>query len=156
MGFLNKMINYMTGFSAEVGVEIDNANLKAPFTVGIKAKVLQDDLFMEKVYMHIRCQEEKLANYDFDGKEPETDNEKILKEMEEWDKKIIFKKSLDVAPKGVLKSGETYEWSVTIDLTEASKPTQKTENHVIKWEVWAGIDVPGNDPDSGWIEFEVK
>jgi len=35
MGIFNKLINYMTGFSAEVGVEIDNANLKAPFPVGI-------------------------------------------------------------------------------------------------------------------------
>jgi len=156
MGFFNKMINYMTGFSAEVGVEINGANLKDPFPVGVKAKILQDDLNMDKVYMHIRCLEEKLANYSSGGSEPETDNEKILSELNEWDKTTIFKKTVDVAPKGVLKSGETYDWSVLVDLTDASKPSQKSENHIIRWEVWAGIDVPGNDPDSGWVEFDVR
>ena len=156
MGIFNKLINYMTGFSAEVGVEIDNANLKAPFPVGIKAKVLQDDLNMEKVYMHIRCREEKLADFHIKSKEPETDNEKILREMQEWDKNTIYKKVIEVAPKGVLKSGKSYDWTVSVDITDASKPSRKEENHVIRWEVWAGIDVPGNDPDSGWIEFEVK
>ncbi|MDH5599480.1 MAG: hypothetical protein OEY34_10170 [Cyclobacteriaceae bacterium] len=156
MGIFSKIANFVTGGSAEVAVEIDNATLKEPFRAKISASIHNDDLNMERVYLLIRCVEEKQEEFKAEENQSITDNERILRDMNEWDREVIYKKELNVADKMVLKSGSKYNWESTVDLAGAEFPSKKEDKHHILWQIQAGIDVPGNDPDSGWIEFDVK
>lgn len=154
MGLFKRMINYVTGGSAQVDVEINDAQLSRPFKVGVTAEVQIEHLQMEKVYLLFRCTEGKLAGY-IEGGKAETDNERILQELNEWDVKTLYKKEVEVTGPSELVSGETYSWEVDVDLSDADSPSVKSEGYEIRWQVQGAIDVPGNDPDSGWVTFEV-
>ena len=154
MGLFNKIVNYMTGGSAHVDVDINNANLKSPFPVQITAKITDDNLNMDSVYLIIRCQDARLDGYS--EEETVTDNERILKELNEWVFDTNFETRIEVSGPSELVAGEQYEWEVQVNLMEAEKVSFDSEGRKVIWEVQAGIDVPGNDPDSGWVEFIVS
>ena len=154
MGLFSKMVNYVTGGSAQVDVDIDDASLSTPFSARVTAEIHDDNLKIEKVYLRFRCTEGKLAGYIEEDKIT-TDNERILQEMNEWDIKTIFRTDVDVVGETELVSGESYQWTTQVDLSEAEFPSKKTDGYEIRWEVQAGIDVPGNDPDSGWVKIDV-
>ncbi|MDH5400480.1 MAG: hypothetical protein OEX02_20160 [Cyclobacteriaceae bacterium] len=154
MGLFNKILNYVTGGSARVDIDIPQASISIPFPATVKAAITEHDLQADKVYLLIRCQEHKKSFQPAkDGKL--TDNEKILSELDEWDTETIYRKKVDVAPAQLLKKGNTYSWDVAIDLTDAKKPTMQDGEYKITWEFHAAIDVPGNDPDSGWVALTV-
>lgn len=156
MGLFSKLINYMTGGSAEVKVEIQNANLSSPFPVSVSAKIHDHDLQCEKIYILIRCTEKKKEVFKPVDGENLTDNEKIVQEMDNWESEVLYENEIQVAPKCLLKNGVKYNWPLHIDLTNQSMPTVHGKNHKVIWEVQGAIDVAGNDPDSGWVEFDVK
>jgi len=155
MGLFNKMVNYVTGGSAVVDVHIEGANLTSPFNVTVSAEIKKQDLNADHVYLLIRCQDVRLAGY-VPEDQVSTDNERILQEMNEWTFDTLFKTEVEVSGSDVLHSGKTYTWDVELDLSEAEKVSFDSQGHKIIWEVQAAIDVPGNDPDSGWVEFLVK
>lgn len=155
MGIFNKIVDYVTGGSAEVNVDISKASVQEPFTAKIAAKISKNTLHVDKVYLLIRCKEGKLNRIVPTDGQPLTDNEKILNEMEDWDEKILFEKEFKVSGSAELKKEKSYNWEVKIDITEHPVTSEKTEDHFVQWEAQAGLDVPGNDPDSGWKEFKV-
>ena len=54
-----------------------------------------------------------------------------------------------------LKEGETYNWEGVMELPTNSNPTLRGSIIDHTWEIQAGLDMPGNDPDSGWQSFDV-
>lgn len=155
MSILNKLVNYVTGGSAEVHMNLDEATLKKPFNAKVKAKIFRDTIKVERVYILIRCLEGKLIEFEAKDDRPLTDNEKILNQMKEWNIKTIAEVEHIVSGRQKLAKDEIFEWETTIDLTKQTKLSVNEDKYFIKWEAQAGLDVPGNDPDSGWQEFKV-
>ncbi len=154
MGLLHKILHYVTGGSAEVDVDIENANLDKPFPVKITAEIKDNDLNIDSVYLLFRCQDARLDGYSESG--PETDNERILRELNEWVFDTVYETRIDISGEGTLKGGEDYSWDTMVDLSECDEKSYDSPGRRVIWEVQAGIDIPGNDPDSGWVEFQVK
>lgn len=154
MGLFKRLVNYVTGGSAHVDVDIENAQLSTPFKVQIAAEIGNMDIDMDNVYLNIRCTEGKLVGFVEEDKIV-TDNERILQELNEWNIDTIYKKKVEVTGAGVLKAGENYSWEVEVDLSDAEKKTFKSAGYEIRWQLQAAIDVTGNDPDSGWVHFDV-
>ena len=46
-------------------------------------------------------------------------------------------------------------WEATFQIPESENPTFDGQMIGHTWELPAGLDVTGNDPDSGWFQFEV-
>lgn len=156
MGIFSKILNYVTGGSAKVGIQLDGPRLSGPFRVQISAEVLNDDLNCERVYLLVRCIEKKLDAYKPENEADMTDNEKILQQMAEWDENEIYHSEIEIAPASMIKKGEKCQWVKEINLEGKGKPSLKSPNHQVIWQFQAGLDIPGNDPDSGWMEFELS
>ena len=153
MGIFNRMIDFVTGGSAEVDVEIRNANLTEPFKVTVKADIGSEDIQCEKVYLLIRCQKIEKENYQAADESNMTDNEIILQESADWITETTYKSEIQVAPSMKLERGKSYEWDVQVDISAHDTPSETTPTRRIKWQVQGGIDVPGNDPDSAAFYF---
>ena len=150
MGVLKNLINKITGGGAKVSIEIDEAVLCEPFTVKVKAEVGDADLKIDKVYLYVKSTERA----HFDNVEMRDHSGEIYTQDLEFDNGA-FRQDFVVSGPEVLKANQTYEWEIQIELPEEAAPTFVGRNIQHVWEFYAGLDATGNDPDSGWVIFDV-
>jgi hypothetical protein len=67
----------------------------------------------------------------------------------------VHDQKIEVAPAQTLKANEEYDWETTVTLPQSALPTYLGVTARHEWKLQAGLDVPGNDPDSGWITIEL-
>ena len=69
--------------------------------------------------------------------------------------KVSYENKIQISGALELKEGQSYDFQGQIELPQNVNPTLRGSliNHV--WEVQAGLDMPGNDPDSGWTAIDV-
>jgi hypothetical protein len=70
--------------------------------------------------------------------------------------KVSYETRVQVAGAQDIKEGETYNWEGQIELPINTNPTLRGSLIDHTWEIQAGLDMPGNDPDSGWQTFDVS
>ena len=150
MGFFDKlksMKNAITGGSAKVQLSIDGDDLELgkPFAVHITAEA-KADVKATAVYILVRSTESTHAT---------DDNGRISKEV--VGEMEVYNHRFDVEGPQELKAGETYEWTAEICLPDDGDARATYDGEIMNhdWEVQAGLDVKGNDPDSGWLGFEI-
>jgi hypothetical protein len=69
--------------------------------------------------------------------------------------KVSYETRITVTNACEIKEGETYDWEGVVELPTNTNPTLRGSIIDHTWEIQAGLDMPGNDPDSGWTSFEV-
>ena len=141
MGFFKDLKNKVTGGAAVVSVNVPTAQRGRPANVQVQATAKANGK-VSAVYLLVRAVEV----YEFRDRE----NEKVRGE------KISYENKITIAPAQDIKDGESYSWQGVIELPTSTNPTFRGSviNH--RWELQAGLDMPGNDPDSGWQAFEVQ
>ncbi len=149
MGFFDKlkaMKNAVTGGAAKVEVETgDGAELGEPFAVKVRATA-KADLNISSVYVIVRAVEQVTVP-DERGRIPD----EIHGEYE------TFEDRVEVTGAQELKAGEQYEWECEITLSDDDcNPTFDGEICQHIWQIQAGLDAKGNDPDSGWVHFVIE
>ncbi|MCH2176873.1 MAG: hypothetical protein MK193_14210 [Lentisphaeria bacterium] len=157
MGFFDKvkaMKNAVTGGAAKVFVDVDNAKLGEPFMINITAEPQGCDVKFDRVYIMLRGREVvEVEDYDFtydvDG-DSRTRREIVRKSHTTYD----IEKT--VASAGELKDGDTGAWSIEVELPSHLLPTLQGRYVRHEYEIFAGLDCFGNDPDSGWVEVHVS
>lgn len=156
MGFWDKVKsvgNMITGGAAEVMVTVDNdAEIGEPFNITIKAGVKDQDVKIDKVYLKIKSFEEvKAEGVEIEVEDGETEIEK------EMVHKIVETYATEIAVDGpqTLEGGQTYEWTVEVVIPDNNYGTYKGPHARHEWQLFAGLDAFGNDPDSGWLTFEI-
>ncbi|UZR98697.1 hypothetical protein [Chondrinema litorale] len=159
MGFFDKLKqvkNMVTGGGAVVNVapanQINDGN--EPIAFKISCQVKDADVSVRNVYLKVRAIEEVVCRdtdiaRDYDG-EIRTIQEDVTNTCETYSTEI------QVAAAETLEANETYEWIVEFEVPSNLNGTYRGHNALHEWEVYAGLDVAGNDPDSGWVTFEVK
>lgn len=55
-----------------------------------------------------------------------------------------------------LNANESYEWPAEFVVPAHINGTYRGPNASHEWSVYVGLDVAGNDPDSGWVQVEIK
>lgn len=150
MGFLKNLINKITGGGAKVSIEIDEAVLCEPFVVKVFAEVGDADLKIDKVYLYVKSTERAR----FDNVEMRDHRGELYTQDMEFGNEA-FRQNFVVSGPEVLKANQTYEWEIQIELPEEAAPTFIGRNIQHVWEFYAGLDAAGNDPDSGWVIFDV-
>lgn len=155
MGFFAKIKNFVTGGAAEVSVIMES-----PLTDGtqpIRAFVMataKDDCNVKKVYFHIRGREsyiKRVNHTSTDGNGNRTSSSGY-----ETCYEVHFEKEMILAEAVQMTKGETLKWLAEFEIPQNALATYHGKDVNFKWEVEAGLDMPGVDPDSGWIEFIVN
>ena len=147
MGFLNKVKNAVTGGEAEVHVEVGDAQPGESVPVKVQARAKGEAEF-SSVYLLVRATEKaEFTEVDFDDDGFDRDKEKGTK--------VVFDERFDIAGGGEMEEGDELNWEATFDLPASANPTFRGEIIANEWTIQAGLDAPGNDPDSGWQTFTV-
>ena len=148
MGLMDKLKaakNAVTGGAASVSLEIGPAQRGQAVAMKITATA-KANLKAKRVYILVRAVEEAMVE-DYDtGRGRETvRGEHVSHQLE-----------VEVAGETAMAEGETASWSAEVPLPMGVGPSYhgRIIRHV--WRAQAGLDTPGNDPDSGWIEFTVN
>ncbi len=157
MGFWDKVKsvkNMVTGGGAKVYIEFldDELSLGEPFHVKIIAEVSSTDLDIRGVYLKIEAQERIEAEgieIEYEGGEREVEHEIVRKTVE------TFRDEIRVSGPETLAANETYVWETEITLPENLNGTYHGVHAWHEYAMFAGLDAPGNDPDSGWVGFEI-
>jgi hypothetical protein len=161
MGLLDKLKSVgkiLSGGGAQVHLEIGEASLHEPFPVKVKALISDDELKINGVYLLVRAEEEVRL----DGDRVERT---IRERIEDFaadgrlddivDRVTTCDFRVNVAGPATLEANGDYEWDAEVTLPPGSTPSFRGRNCAHVWQIQAGLDAFGNDPDSGWVEFHV-
>ncbi len=153
MGLMDKLKaakNYVTGGAAELDVQVGDAIVGESFPIKIVATIKDADLEVDRVYLKVRaCEMEdrlEVCHHAGGG----------VSAYETVDKFTTFRLEIDIDEGQVLNANETYEWEGEIEIPEDQPPTYFEPGAAHQWFILAGLDSAGNDPDSGWLEFDVS
>jgi hypothetical protein len=140
MGFFKDLKNKVTGGGATVRVNVPSAQRGRATPVQVQATAKTNGK-VAAVYLLIRATE--TAQFKTDG------GDKVSGSKQSYETRV------SIAGAQEIKEGETYTWDGVIELPSSSNPSLRGGiiDHV--WEIQAGLDMPGNDPDSGWQSFDV-
>ncbi|GLS24292.1 sporulation protein [Marinibactrum halimedae] len=157
MGIWNKVKavkNMMTGGGAKVSIvsEQETLRLGEPFTLTVRVEVADNDINIDKAYLLIRSVERIEAEgieIEYEDGEREVEHEIVRKSTE------TFNADFEITGEQTLSANEVYEWSTEITLPVELNGSYQGKYAWHTYTMFAGLDALGNDPDSGWISFEI-
>jgi hypothetical protein len=140
MGFFGDLKNKVTGGAATVRVNVPTARRGQQVPVKVQATAKANGK-VSAVYLLVRATE----NAEF-----KAEGEKVK------GSKVSFETRVNIAGAQEIQQGQTYDWDGLLELPINTNPTLRGSIIDHTWEIQAGLDMPGNDPDSGWQSFEVS
>ena len=140
MGFFKDLKNKITGGAATVRVSVPASRRGASIPVQVQAQAKANGK-VSAVYLLVRATE----NASF----KDSNNEKVSGSKVSYENRVMIAGAQD------LKEGETYNWEAQSELPSNANSALRGAIIDHTWEVQAGLDMPGNDPDSGWQSFDV-
>ncbi|SHO57377.1 hypothetical protein [Vibrio quintilis] len=154
MGFFDKVKaikNMVTGGAAKVYLECPHITYDEPFTVKVKVETLDAPVKISNAYLHLRgCEEVRVPDidvaYERDG-ELETRREIVTESTDTVNLEIVFANAQE------LEAENVYEWEVEVEMPSDAPRIYRGRFCEHTYEVMAGLDCFGNDPDSGWIDL---
>lgn len=154
MGLFSGLKNYITGGGAKVTLECSGEAIRGePMSVTVTAVIGETECKVSKVYLQIRGHERVeipgVMVAARQGNEVRVDEQTCVRET------TTLSTDVEVAGADTLKAGETYTWSVDITLPEDALPSYEGPSCLHRWQLCAGLDTRGNDPDSGWQDLTV-
>ncbi len=155
MGLFSKIKNFITGGAAEVSIlfeEIETDGSK-PIRLFVSA-LAKDDCTIKEVYLDIRERETYKKRVQQSTTDSEGNSSTLYEDQTRYEDH--YTKQIILASDVKLKSGEEKKWLAEFELPHDALSTYHGQEVFLKWEMQAGLDMPGNDPDSGWQAFIVK
>jgi hypothetical protein len=147
MGFFSKLADAVTGGWVKVRLQHPEPALGKPLEVRIQADEVKSDHDIDGVYIQVTAEERvKVPEVHV----AETVNGAVKETVKDVEGSVItFDRKFPVAGPQSLKIGQTYEWTGTITLPADAKPSYVGVQASHTWRIMAGLEVKGNDPDSG-------
>lgn len=140
MGFLGDLKNKITGGAATVTLQVPSSLRRgAASTVKVQATAKANGK-VAAVYLLVRGTE---------SCEFKTNGETVRESH------ISFEHRVTIAGAQEIKAGEVYNWEGQVELPTSTNPSLSGKLIEHRWEIQAGLDMPGNDPDSGWQNVSV-
>ncbi|MEZ4445473.1 MAG: hypothetical protein R3B72_40740 [Polyangiaceae bacterium] len=147
MGFFSNLKNAITGGAADVQVQCPNVQRGMPAVVQIWATA-KGAGNVNGVYLLVRAVERcEVKDTDWEGGQSHT--ETIRGHRVSWEQRIPVAGGFQMQP------GQQMQWQAQIQIPQNIGPS--LQGHMIShtWEIQAGLDMTGNDPDSGWVAIQV-
>lgn len=140
MGFFKDLKNKVTGGAATVRVTVPTARRGQATPVKVQA-VAKANGKVSAVYLLLRATES--AEFKADN------GEKVKGEKVSYENKVTIAGAIDI------QEGQTYDFEGIVELPTSCNASLRGGIIQHTWEIQAGLDMPGNDPDSGWQSFDV-
>lgn len=151
MGFFDKIKaakNALTGGAAEVFVEPQPAVRGQPAAVNIRV-VAKANFKADGIYLLVRSRE-RAELEDKDWEDGEQSRETVR------GTRTSYEKRFEAGGAQELAEGQEYSFAAEITIPADCNPTFRGRMIQHGWEIQAGVDATGNDPDSGWQPLEVS
>ena len=156
MGLFDKvksMKNAITGGAAKVFVDAQSPKLGEPFMVTVRAQSQGASVKYDRVYLYVRGYEEVNVPdvdvvYDKDG-DSHRRTENVSASC------VTFEHDMTVAPGGTIEPDGSEEWTIEVNIPSSAPPPYQGKYTRHFYQVYAGLDCFGNDPDSGWIKLNL-
>lgn len=146
---LKSMSNMVLGNSAKVELLIDATVQRGkPFKVVVTAQTKDQDIEIQRVYLRLLSTEKVIIT-----KTVQEGNNVKMKDEEKIH--VLNDVFFDITGSQTLKANQNYSWEKEITLPDHVQPTYNAYPKTHVWQVIAGIDMKGNDPDSGWKDLFV-
>lgn len=147
MGLFDKvksMAGAITGNSAKVSITTAPVCLGEPFEATIQALAKDAEVSYSRVYVKVRGREKiDLTDRDRDG------TERIRRSESTYEAEVVAEGAGQLAP----NENKTWTCEISIPATAPALYRGKYAEHY--YEVQAGLDCAGNDPDSGWVRLNM-
>ena len=154
MGFLDKLKSIgrgITGGGASVQLRVGGqAALGHPIPVQVTATVEGAAIKAAKIYVAARAVETidcVVRDRDSAGG---NDRDRVHVTENTYSQEFVINGPVELA------ANSQHEWRGEIVLPTSAPPSYRGKNAKHEWSLLAAIDVTGNDPDSGWIEIQVR
>ncbi len=154
MGFFSKLKNTLTGGWATVTVECEqNARRGEKFPFKVNVQVKDEDISVDRVYIQLQCAEViELDNYRSFDRDDAGDIDYInVRHSEE-----LLDEELTISQNQQLGANQSASFDGEVDIPAHLPPSYRGRNCSVQWRIYAGLDMTGNDPDSGWKEITVE
>jgi hypothetical protein len=147
VGFLSGLKNAVTGGAAEVQLQCPAVQRGQVVTVQIWATA-KSSANVAGVYLLVRAVEQ--ANLrDTDWEDGHAHRENVHGTYTSYENRI------PVSGPFQLQEGQQGQWQVQLQLPTDVGPSLSGNIISHEWALQAGLDMTGNDPDSGWIPIQV-
>ena len=152
MGLFGGLKNFITGGGAEVSLTIGDPVRGKSMPVSVAVKIGDKGMDVRKVYVRLRARE--VIDIPDAQVASSTDSKSLKRGLQRTSE--TFDQTVTIAPTQTLEAGESYEFEgeVTIPGDVAPSFTGRYAKHV--WQITAGLDKAGNDPDSGWTDLHIR
>ncbi len=155
MGIFDKVKSIarkLTGSSAKVFVDCDPIKFGEPFEVRIKAEIKDENIRIDRVYLNVVGTE--LVNAQTSDQVQNSDGSTRSQTRTVELSHETYKDEITVKGASNLVANQTYDWKIQVEIPEGSPPIYHGFNARHGYYVRAGLDMSGNDPDSGWVELK--
>ncbi len=165
MGFFDKMkqmANAVTGGGAKVTMQIGEAEANGTIPVTVTAVVGDGNMDIKAVYVLLRGLETmKIDPARLKGKAGQlgamSDPSQLAGQAMGQGRLIEHKEEsfsgrVDIAGQQTLEGGQTYTFEGQVRLPAGSQGTFVGKHIAHHIQFQGGLDAPGNDPDSGWLD----
>lgn len=153
MGFFDKIkaaANAVTGGAATVSISINGAPARGEtLWVTVEAQA-EANCKVDKVYLNIRCREEA------DVVDRDRDSDGATRRETIRGRETVYKQTHEISGPVEIEAGKGMAWQRGITLPDDALPSVKGKMIRVVWELEAGLDMLGNDPDSGWVAFDLR
>ncbi|CAN5783917.1 hypothetical protein BH11MYX2_BH11MYX2_31750 [soil metagenome] len=141
MGLLGDIKHAFTGGGATVTATVTDARRAATATVVVEATA-HTNMKISSVYVLVRATSTRETNHRGAVSDETT---------------TVYEEKHYLAAEQELVEGQSYTWRGQVSIPEQlfSSPGHRLRFSGHDWEARAGLDVVGNDPDSGWQLFSV-
>ena len=155
MGFFNDIKNSLTGGWADVSVITGEARRGEPLDVAVNVSVSSSDIAVGEVYVKLECREVvEIDNYRVQVRGQDGHGESDYVDVVECEE--LFEQRFVLARGQALAADTRHAFEGTVDIPPHLPPSYSGRNTRIEWRLYAGLEMKGNDPDSGWKEITVE
>jgi len=154
MGLFDKLKNAVTGGAAKVYIDVGVVTRGEPFQLTVRAQAEDADVKYDRVYLKVEGVEE--AEVPDSDIVRDSDGDTHRRREIARARCTTFELESNMAPGGELQANQTGEWTVQVEIPSTANPEFSGRYARHYYQVFAGMDCFGNDPDSGWVRLSVK
>ncbi len=153
---LKKFKNYIAGTGAELHIVIDNSSIHSEGVVRVKVlcQIKEHDVLVDRLYLKLKAEE--MVRYRDNGNY-QSSNNRVRQSggAHRTAYATTYKKELTIDRNFRLDAEGEYEWDAEFPIPSNIPGTYLGVNARHEWKILAGLSKKGNDPDSGWVTFQV-
>jgi len=157
MGFFSKLKNTLTGGWADVTLDAPGGRRGDSIAVTVRVRMKGEPIAISRVYVRLTCAEIiDIPGYQIPAAGTTASATPGRDRVDIHARESLLDQDSTLAPAQTLAANQEYEFKGRIEIPNTCPPSFGGRHARIEWQVLAGLDMKGNDPDSGWRTISVS